>query len=89
MKQRAILVVATLAAMSVGIALPVVQVAKGLTGTRTEAGAPDESKAVVQGTIAYFDSSTVSEADKTLHFKGRVLDLPELDQPRSEAHLHA
>jgi hypothetical protein len=42
-----------------------------------EAGTPDRNK-VMQGTT-----------DKTLHFKGRVLDLPELDQPRSEAHLHA
>ena len=89
MNRRAILVMSTLAAMSVGIALPAAQVAKGLTGTWPEAGAPDENKAVVQGTIAYFDSSTVSEADKTLHLKGRVLDLPELDWPRSEAHLHA
>ena len=77
MKQRAILVMATLAAMSVGIALPAAQVAKGLTGTWMEAGTPDRNK-VMQGTT-----------DKTLHFKGRVLDLPELDQPRSEAHLHA
>ena len=89
MHRRAILVMATLAAMSVGIALPAAQVAKGLTGTWMEAGTPDRNKAVVQGSIAFFDSSTVSEADKTLHLKGRVLDLPELDQPRSEAHLHA
>ena len=89
MNRRAILVMATLAAMSLGIAVFPTQVAEGFTGTWTEAGTPDENEAVVQGTLAYFDFSTVSEADKTLHLKGRVLDLPELDWPRSEAHLHA
>jgi hypothetical protein len=33
------------------------------------AGTPDEMKAVVQGSIAYFGSYTVSEADKTLNLK--------------------
>ncbi len=89
MNRRAILVMATLAAMPLGIARPAGDVADGLTGTWTEVGTPDENEAVVQGTLAYFESSTVSEADKTLHLKGRVLDLPELDRPRSKAHLHA
>jgi len=80
---------ATLAAVSLGITLFPTQVAKGFTGTWTEVGTPDENEAMVQGTLAYFESSTVSEADKTLHLKGRVLDLPELDRPSSEATLHA
>jgi len=89
MNRHAILVVATFAAMPLGIARPAGDVADGLTGTWTEVGTPDENKAVVQGTIAYFDSPTARDADKTLHLKGRVLDLPDLDRPRSEAHLHA
>ncbi len=87
MNRRAILVMATLAA--IGIALPAAPAEKGFTGTWMEAGTPDENEAVVQGALAYFDSSTVSRVDKTMHLKGRVLDLPELDRPRSEAHLHA
>jgi len=82
-------IMATLAAVSLGITLFPTQVAKGFTGTWTEAGTPDENEAVVQGTLACFESSTVSDSDKTLHLKGRVLDLPELDRPSSEAHLHA
>jgi hypothetical protein len=86
MNRRAILVMATLGAVSLGIALfP----AKGFTGTWPEVGTPDENEVVVQGTLAYFESSTVSEANKRLHLKGRVLDLPELDRPSSEGTLHA
>lgn len=80
---------AILAAMSLGISLPAAQVTKGLTGTWTEVGSPGGTKAVVQDSIAYFDSSTVSKADKIRPLKGRVLDLPELDRPTSRAHLHA
>jgi len=34
-----------------------------------EAGTADENKAVVQGSLAYFGSYTVSEADKTLNLR--------------------
>ena len=87
MNGRATLVMATLAAVSLGITLFPTQVAKGFTGTWTEVGTPDENESVVQGTLAYFPA--VSGADKTMHLKGRVLDLPELDRPSSEATLHA
>jgi hypothetical protein len=36
------------------------------TGNDRMAGTPEENKAIVQGTLAYFGTSTVNEADKTI-----------------------
>ena len=47
-----------------------------------ELGTPEENKAVVQGSIAYFGSYSVNEADKTITFHIERPFLPELERDR-------
>ena len=49
-----------------------------------EAGTPEENKSAVQGSVAYFGTYSISEADHTLNFHIEGQYIPKLEGNRSE-----
>ena len=57
---------------------------------KRDAGTPEENKAVLEGSLAFFGTYSVSEADQvlTLHVEVSTFPQLELDRPKALYHAH-